>query len=1099
MDSRDAIWLSVLPDMSGFGNSFTQEIGKQGEKGGGVFGGKFTKAFAATAAIGGTAVVAGKQLYEIGATFDDVADTIRIGTGATGDALEGMVESAKKVGMQVPAEFDAIGTMVADVNTRLGLTGDTLEKFSAQALEAGRIMGEEIDINAMSSAFNVFQIQGEETTEAMDRLFQISQATGVGMNELATNVAANAPAVQALGFSFEETAALVGNLDKAGLNSSRMMAGLSRSLVNLAKDGEEPQEAFSRVVGEIEGFIEAGDQAAAIDLAGKVFGTRNATQFIGAIESGTLALEDLEAVAGMTGDTILDVANETNDFGEQWQIFKNKALVAIEPVASAVFDGLGSAMTWLSDVAFPAVANVWDQHVKPVFDGLRSAADVLFKGDFSGGLFGLEEDSPLVDFLFNVRDGFIEVGDAVKRVWEDTVKPAFSWLAGFIVDDLVPVVVNLWENVLAPFLNGFADLVQNAWENFVKPAFSWLQEFIMETLIPSVDALWNDSVKPAVQSIQDAIVAAVDLIMPLLSGIVDFVSTTLGPIFFWLLDNVVTPVWDMIVNAISTAWGVIKGIFDTIKAVLTGDFAGAWNGAKDTVVAVWDGIWGHISVIWNDWILPLLQGVGNQLHTWFVQPFQDAVEAVGRAWNQVKEFFREPINWVIRNVINGGVIDFINAITGALGLSSLKIGYVSTIGPPSAPRTSTPRPAHMGGGNTFQRRAKGGYTPPGWTLVGEEGPELVNFTHPNRVYTAAETRDMLAQVSPDILREDRKYSRSELGTVTDALAGDPAALALAAGTSEQDALLPMGGPLGRFGDWISDAWDGITSWTADIAGKAVNFVRGKLADGAKLVINPLQGLVRNNVSGVFGDFFVGAGDKLIDWIRGIDNETKELVEMSTVMEAINPALLAGLSSGGKVRPVNGPVTSRFGRRWGGMHAGIDWAVPVGTPVRAWRDGIVRRAGWGSLQGRTGIGMEIGHKDGFGSYYGHLSSLLKSVGQFVRAGEVIARSGNTGRSTGPHLHFEISRGGPHNVVNPERYLYDEGGWLEPGLQMVRNATGKPEAVLTAEQWQDIRAAATGRDWPEHMVLVDEDGSIMARTRLVAREEFEAGITREGVWA
>ena len=1034
MDSRDAIWLSVLPDMSGFGNSFTQEVGKQGEKGGGVFGGKFTKAFAATAAIGGTAVVAGKQLYEIGATFDDVTDTIRVGTGATGDALEDMVESAKKVGMQVPAEFDAIGTMVADVNTRLGLTGETLETFSAQALEAGRIMGEEIDIDAMSSAFNVFQIQGEDTTEAMDHLFRVSQATGVGMNELATNVAANAPAVQALGFSFEETASLVGNLDKAGLNSSQMMAGLSRSLVNLAKDGEEPQEAFKRVVGEIEGFIEAGDQAAAIDLAGQVFGTRNASQFIGAIESGTLALEDLESVAGMTGDTILGAAEETNDFGEQWQIFKNKALVAIEPVASALFDGLGSALTWLTETAFPAITDFWDTKLKPVWDSFYSV----------------------------------------------------------IVDDIVPALTSFWEDTLQPVLTALGDKIEEVWENIVQPAFEWLAEFITETVIPSVRELWEDSIQPAMQSIQEAFQAAWDIIEPILESLLDWIENNIGPIFQWLQTNIVEPVWNAITNAISTAWDTIKGIFDIIKNVLQGDFAQAWESAKDTVAGVWDGIWNHISSVWNDWILPLLQGVGNQLHTWFVKPFQDAADAVGLAWDSVKEWFREPINWVIRNVINGGVIDFINAITGALGLDSLKIGYVSQIGAPPAPRG-----ASAGGYALVQARKDGGYTPPGWTLVGEEGPELVDFRTPGRVYTASETAAML--------RDDRAYTRDELSTATDALAGDPAALALAAGTSEQDALLPMGGPLGRFGDWVSDAWHGVTSWTADIAGKAVNFVRGKLADAAKLVINPLQGLVRNNVSGVFGDFFVGAGDKLIDWIRGVDRDTEDLVAMSDAF-VLDPSMFEGMSSSGGVRPVRGPVTSRFGPRWGGHHAGIDWAVPVGTPVRAWRDGIVRSAGWNALAGRTGIGMYIGHAGGFGSYYGHLSAALKSVGARVRAGEVIARSGNTGRSTGPHLHFEISRGGPHNVVNPERFLYDEGGWLEPGLQMVRNATGKPEAVLTPEQSAALLAftdvAANSGDKPlvghfygaDGVLIGTMDGRIAANPGVAAANGLVNNMSR-----
>lgn len=1009
-NSQDTLWLTVLPDMKNFGSSMMGEAEKQGDKGGGLFGSKFSKAFAATAAIGGTAIVASKQLYDIGATFDTVSDTIRVGTGATGDALEDMVESAKRIGTEIPAEFEQIGTTVADVNTRLGLTGETLEKFATQALEAGRIMGEEIDINAMSSAFNVFQIQGEDTTEAMDRLFQISQATGVGMNELATNVAANAPAVQALGFSFEETAALVGNLDKAGLNSSRMMAGLSRSLVNLAKDGEEPQEAFSRVVGEIEGFIEAGDQASAIDLAGQVFGTRNATQFIGAIESGTLALEDLESVAGMTEDTIIGVAEETNDFGEKWTIFKNKALVAIEPVASALFDKLGAGMTWLTDTAFPAVANFWDTKLKPVWDAFYAV----------------------------------------------------------IVDDVVPALESFWEDTLQPVITKIGEKVETVWEGVVQPAFEWLSTFITETVIPSVRELWEDSIQPALQSIQEAFQAWWGIIEPIFDAFYGWISNNIGPILEWLQTNIVEPVWDAITNAISTAWNTIKGIFDTIKNVLSGDFAGAWESAKSTVSGVWDGIWNHISLVWNSWILPLLKGVGDQLHSWFVKPFQDAVEAVGKAWDRVKEFFRSPINWVITNVINNGIIDFINAITGALGLSNLRISHVATIAAPPAARTFVPRTSgtSLGGGRTMvQARKDGGYTPPGWTLVGEEGPELVNFTHPNRVYTAAETQKMFgSQIDPGLI-PDKAYDKADAHFALSALhSGDPDMLALAAGTSERDALLPAGGNiLGAFGSWVSDAWTGLTSWTSDIAGKAVDFVRGRLADAAGLVVRPLQNAVRSSsfIDGVFEDFFVGAGDKLIDFVRGVDKDTKEL-PLSGGLDSVAESLLAGLG-GGSVRPVaGGRLSSLFGPRWGGHHAGVDWAVPTGTPVRAWRPGVITRAGWNALAGRTGIGMTLAHAGGLGSYYGHLSQLLGSVGDTVRAGQVIGLSGNTGRSTGPHLHFEVSRGGnPQNVVNPLSY-FDSGGWLMPGDTAARNATGVPEPVLTSEQWNDISKLALSAD-------------------------------------
>lgn len=124
-----------------------------------------------------------------------------------------------------------------------------------------------------------------------------------------------------------------------------------------------------------------------------------------------------------------------------------------------------------------------------------------------------------------------------------------------------------------------------------------------------------------------------------------------------------------------------------------------------------------------------------------------------------------------------------------------------------------------------------------------------------------------------------------------------------------------------------------------------------------------------------------------------------------------------------IKPISGGrLSSNFGRRSAPTrgastyHKGIDWATPVGTAVVASSAGTVVRAGWGSGYGYV---VYINHQDGRQTRYGHLSKVLVKVGQTVSQGEKIALSGNTGRSTGPHLHFEILIGG--SQVNPLQYL------------------------------------------------------------------------------
>jgi murein DD-endopeptidase MepM/ murein hydrolase activator NlpD len=117
-------------------------------------------------------------------------------------------------------------------------------------------------------------------------------------------------------------------------------------------------------------------------------------------------------------------------------------------------------------------------------------------------------------------------------------------------------------------------------------------------------------------------------------------------------------------------------------------------------------------------------------------------------------------------------------------------------------------------------------------------------------------------------------------------------------------------------------------------------------------------------------------------------------------------------------PAAGTLTSKYGRRWGRMHKGIDIAGPVGTPIIAAAEGTVIVSGWSS--GGYGNLVEIRHSDGTTTRYGHNSRLSVGVGQIVRQGQQVAEMGSTGRSTGSHVHFEIRPGGG-DAVNPIAHL------------------------------------------------------------------------------
>jgi murein DD-endopeptidase MepM/ murein hydrolase activator NlpD len=123
-----------------------------------------------------------------------------------------------------------------------------------------------------------------------------------------------------------------------------------------------------------------------------------------------------------------------------------------------------------------------------------------------------------------------------------------------------------------------------------------------------------------------------------------------------------------------------------------------------------------------------------------------------------------------------------------------------------------------------------------------------------------------------------------------------------------------------------------------------------------------------------------------------------------------------VSGAGFIWPVNAPITSPFGWRWGRMHEGLDLGAAYGTPIAAAASGVVIYAGWEEGYGNLVV---IDHGGGLSTAYGHQSQIAVSVGQSVAQGQTIGYVGATGHATGPHLHFEVRVNGA--PVDPLGYL------------------------------------------------------------------------------
>lgn len=676
----------------------------------------------------------GKILYDIGSTFDDVSDTIRVGTGATGDNLAALEDIAKNVGSTVPASFESIGATVADLNTRLGLTGAPLETLTKQVAELGNL-GQEIDIDSLSASFNAFGVEGANTSRVLDELFRVSQATGVPINDLANSALKGGPALKQFGFSLAESAGLIGTLDKAGLDADKMMGGLTKSLTAFAKAGQDPQQALYGTVGEIERFIKAGDQAGAINVAAKLFGVKGAGQFVDAVQQGRLSVDDFVSATGAGSDTILGAAEETRDFAEQWELFKNKTLVALEPLASKVFGIIGTGMQWITDNGIPALKDfaAWfDQNrtTIAIVAGVITATllpslTVMTVGWATAGAAAVKSAALSVAASYRTVGGWVAMaasaalnGATIATIWTATqIAAAAGWIrmqvsaiGAFIATAAsstaqAAITTTAWVVAAAKSAAGWALMRAQAVGAFIAAGASaiaqaaitagaWVASsartvgavalstaaFVAQRAVLVAGAVATGVMAAAQWALNAAMTAnPIGIIIALLAGLV--AGVVLAYKNSETFRNIVQAAWEGIKVAASFAWNnVLKPALDGLLAAL------GWVGDKamwlwqNVMVPAWDAIRGAIEAVWN-FIRPILDNIGR------------GIQVLGEIASKVGDAMRNAFN---------GVVDVLKAPIHMVGklLSSLP----EKVGPITIPFVGTLK----SWGQTLQGLAEGG-------------------------------------------------------------------------------------------------------------------------------------------------------------------------------------------------------------------------------------------------------------------------------------------------------------------------------------------------------------------------------------------------------
>ena len=520
--------------------SIDPSLGKAIESAQKKISGLNVKALAVGAAVGGIAVAtgkavveAGKYLKDLGSQFDGAADAIRIGTGATGDALDGLLDDFDEVYKSVPTTMEDASKAIADYNTRLGLTGPQLQEISKQALQVSDMLGDDLGgvIEESSQAFQQWNIDADNMGGAMDYIFKVSQSTGMGFTDLMSNMQKFGPQLQEMGYSFETASALMGQLDKAGVNTEEVLSAMKKSVGALAKEGISASDGLAMYYEQIKN---AGTAAEAASIASEIFGTKAGSTMAAAIRDGTLAVGDLTESLLENGETIAGAAEDTYDFAERLQIMKQGLEVALKPMANTVFDGLNKFM--------PVLQKLMEQIVPVISDAVEAAA-------------------PFVEeFLMGAADALEDVLPLISQLAADLL-PILTQL----MSTLLPPLLSLVQTLLPPLMQIVGAILPPiaSLRSTILPMITQIVSAVLPVLVQIISALL-----PVITPLLEVALQIVnEVIMPLLPPLMQIVQALLPPLVSLL--NLVMPILSPLLALLQPIASVLGTIADVIAKIVS--------------------------------------------------------------------------------------------------------------------------------------------------------------------------------------------------------------------------------------------------------------------------------------------------------------------------------------------------------------------------------------------------------------------------------------------------------------------------------------------------------------------------------------------------
>lgn len=446
-------------------NSSLQAFGEKAKQ----VGDKFVTVGKEVSKASAVAVAAGAASYKAWSEVDESMDSIAAGTGATGKQLEKLQKIARNVYKTMPVDIKATGQAVADVNTRLGLQGDALQEATQQFLKYAEVNNTDVSsaIETVAKAMSDANIPSSELNDVLDELTSASQTSGLSVDTLAQSLSQNGVQMRALGFNTQETIALLATMEKNGVNSSVVLAGMKKAMASYADAGKDANVELANLFQGIQdGTVSASD---AMD----VFGTKAGASLYQYIQEGKLNYQDLLQVLSNSNGQLNASYEEMMDPMDRAKVAMNnlkdvgyelfdQIQVTLIPVIEGLTDSLQAFSQWFENL---------DPNIKEFIVIIGSVIAALgpvliFIGKICSGISAIiSAVSGLASFLGPV---FSSIGEGVGALGAlIAANPVVAIIVGIIAIIVLLFAKCEWfRDGVMNLINQIRDLFVNGWNSF---------------------------------------------------------------------------------------------------------------------------------------------------------------------------------------------------------------------------------------------------------------------------------------------------------------------------------------------------------------------------------------------------------------------------------------------------------------------------------------------------------------------------------------------------------------------------------------------------------------------------------------------------------